>query len=77
MNGAAMDGRPDDQLRRLDGNCDRQLLLAFAADALDSRDRAQMLGHLTRCRECREALALMTPDEGPPPPAAVSPKKAA
>ena len=43
------------------------LLRAFVAEALDKDERRRVLAHLIQCEGCRGLLALMTPEEGPPP----------
>jgi len=44
------------------------LLRAFVADALEKNERQRVLAHLIQCEACRGQLAVMTPEEGPPPP---------
>lgn len=55
----------------------REQLKAFAADSLSPIDREHMCGHIGPCAECREFLALITPEEGPPPAVARLKRKAA
>jgi hypothetical protein len=42
------------------------LLNAFCEDALRPAEREHLLAHLAACAECREVVALLTPEEGPP-----------
>jgi len=46
-------------------------LRAFASDALEKDERRSVLAHLIQCEGCRGKLALIMPEEGPPPPAAL------
>jgi hypothetical protein len=41
---------------------DANLLSAFVEQVLDKKDRLQVLSHLTRCSECRDVVALATPE---------------
>src|SRR5574337_231189 len=40
---------------------DVDLLAAFAERSLPERERLQLLGHLSRCADCRQLLALSLP----------------
>ena len=42
---------------------DANLLAAFGERSLPAPDRAQITEHLTKCLECREVLALATPEQ--------------
>lgn len=66
-----------DALQHEDGDCDRARLAAFAAGSLNARDREQTIIHLADCGECRTALTLMVPEEGPPTSLVLPTKKAA
>jgi hypothetical protein len=47
-------------------------LTAFVGNVLVESERASVFAHLTRCVRCREMLALITPEEGPAAPIALS-----
>lgn len=47
-------------------------LQAFAADELQRDERAKVSQHLSACSECQSFLGLITPEEGPPTPVALS-----
>ncbi len=64
-----------EQLLHAAGDGDRAVLAEFAAESLGEADRALLVEHLHGCGECRGILALITPEEGPPAPAAVKPRK--
>lgn len=42
------------------------MLAAFSERALPQAEREQVLSHLAACDHCREVLALIAPEEGPP-----------
>lgn len=47
-------------------------LTAFVGNVLVESERASVFAHLSQCVHCREILALITPEEGPPAPIALS-----
>ncbi len=51
-------------------------LRAFVADTLENEERRRVLVHLIQCEACRGQLALMTPEEGPPPPVVLTSRRA-
>lgn len=48
----------------------REVLSALASEKLAGGDRAVVLTHVAQCDSCRESLALIAPEEGPPTPTA-------
>jgi anti-sigma factor ChrR (cupin superfamily) len=44
----------------------REVLSALASGELAAKDRADVLVHVAQCDSCREFLALIAPEEGPP-----------
>lgn len=48
-----------------DSHPDPDVLTAFAEQLLSQTERATVLGHLSRCRDCREILALALPASEP------------
>lgn len=42
-------------------------LRSFAAEGLLQHERAAVREHLSGCAECRAFLAIVSPEEGPPP----------
>jgi hypothetical protein len=48
----------------------KEVLSALASENLVAEDRAVVLIHVTQCSSCREFLALIAPEEGPPTPVA-------
>jgi hypothetical protein len=56
----------------------REVLSSLACDNLAENERAAVLAHVSQCGHCRELLAVIAPDEGPPTKALLlKPKKAA
>jgi len=61
--------------RRLQGatnvaHPDPDVIAAFVEKSLDARERDQVLGHLSQCRDCREVVALSLPQHETTLPAA-------
>ncbi len=54
-----------------------QQLTAFIGNLLPRYERADVIAHLSQCVTCREILALVAPEEGPPAPIAISKRKCA
>ncbi len=53
----------------------QRTLIAFASEQLSGDEHAGVLLHVAQCGSCRELLALIFPDEGPPPIQVVRPGK--
>ncbi len=63
--------------RRSEDHPSSELLHGFAADTLQQDERTSVLAHLNECAACREALGLISPEEGPPAPIVISARRRA
>ncbi len=50
----------------------REVLIALASETLAHNERTVVVNHVAQCATCRDFLALITPEEGPPSPVAVA-----